>query len=57
MEKRFVEIAAETVIFDAIEKGHTNKNDLIEYMKSETFNNSVKNYADLMEKEFKAGLS
>jgi hypothetical protein len=36
--------AIQMVIMDAIEKGHTNSNELIEYMKSEVFANAVKNY-------------
>lgn len=37
-------IAIEMVILDAIEKGHTNASELVEYMKSEVFKNAVKNY-------------
>jgi hypothetical protein len=43
--------AIQMVIMDAIEKGHTNSNELIEYMKSEVFENAVKNYV-LMFNEF-----
>ena len=35
--------AIQMVIMDAIEKGHTNANELIEYMKSEVFEKAVKN--------------
>jgi hypothetical protein len=35
------------VIMDAIEKGHTNATELIEYMKSEVFEKAVKNYINL----------
>jgi hypothetical protein len=38
------ELAVKMVILDAIEKGHTNTNELIEYMSSETFKNAVNNY-------------
>jgi hypothetical protein len=38
------ELAVKMVILDAIEKGHTNTNDLIEYMSSKTFENAVNNY-------------
>jgi hypothetical protein len=36
--------AIQMVIMDAIEKGHTNTNELIQYMKSEVFETAVKNY-------------
>ena len=39
--------AIQMVIMDAIEKGHTNSNELIEYMKSEVFEKAVKNYINL----------
>lgn len=42
------EIAIQMVIMDAIEKGHTNTNELIEYMKSEVFAKAVKGYLQLM---------
>ena len=35
------EMAVETVIMDAIQKGHTNKNELVEYMKTDVFEKSV----------------
>jgi hypothetical protein len=40
--------AIQLVIMDAIEKGHINKNDLIEFMKSEVFEKAVKNYVKLL---------
>ncbi len=43
-----LEIAVQLVIMDAIEKGHTDKKDLIAYMSSETFNNAVENYLSLI---------
>lgn len=42
------EIAIQMVIMDAIEKGHTNTSELIEYMKSLVFQNAVKSYLSLM---------
>ncbi len=36
--------AIQMVIMDAIEKGHTNTNELIDYMKSKVFEKAVKNY-------------
>jgi hypothetical protein len=39
--------AIQMVIMDAIEKGHTNANELIEYMKSEVFEKAVKNYISM----------
>lgn len=44
-------IAIQLVIMDAIERGHTNTSELCEYMKSDTFLNSVKEYISLMESE------
>lgn len=42
------EAAIQMVIMDAIEKGHTNTSELVEYMKSLVFENAVKNYLSLM---------
>jgi hypothetical protein len=39
--------AIQMVIMDAIEKGHKNANELIEYMKSEVFEKAVKNYISM----------
>ena len=39
--------AVQMVIMDAIEKGHTNASELIEYMKSEVFQKAVKNYISM----------
>jgi hypothetical protein len=36
--------AIQMVIMDAIEKGHTNAKDLIDFMKSEIFEKAVQNY-------------
>ena len=41
--------AIQMVFMDAIEKGHTNAKDLIDYMKSEVFEKSVKNYIALFD--------
>ena len=41
------EVAMKMVLMDAIEKGHTNQNDLIEYMKSEVFETAVRNYISM----------
>ena len=43
------EKAIQLVIMDAFEKGHTNLDEIVEYMKSEVFENSVKGYLELME--------
>ena len=41
-----IEIAAQVVIMDAIEKGHTKVSELVEYMKSEVFEIAVKSYLE-----------
>jgi hypothetical protein len=41
--------AIQMVIMDAIEKGHTNANELIDYMKSEVFETAVNNYISLLD--------
>ena len=41
------EVAMKMVIMDAIEKGHTNQNDLIAYMKSEVFETAVRHYISM----------
>ena len=43
------EVAIKMVIMDAIEKGHTNTNELIAYMKSEVFNTAVINYKNMLQ--------
>lgn len=48
MEKN-IELAMQLTIMDAMEKGHTNKDELILYMESETFKSSVKNYLSTMD--------
>jgi len=42
-------LAIQFVVMDAMEKGHTNTDELIEYMKSNTFEIAVKGYLSLME--------
>lgn len=42
------ELAMKMVILDAIEKGHTNKNDLINYMAIKPFESAVKSYISFM---------
>lgn len=41
------ESAMKMVIMDAMEKGHINQSELMEYMKSEVFEKQVKNYIAL----------
>jgi len=43
-----MQTAIQMVIMDAIEKGHTNRNELIEYMKSEVFEKAVENYISML---------
>ena len=43
-----VEFAAQMVIMDAIEKGHTDRDDLLSYMESETFEKAVNGYLSNM---------
>lgn len=45
------EKAIQMVIMDAIEKGHTDKNELIAYMQSEVFEKAVQNYVSLLNQE------
>ena len=43
-----LQAAMQFVIMDAIEKGHTNKAELMQYMETETFETAVRNYIKLM---------
>jgi hypothetical protein len=52
MKELFTKKAIELVIMDAIEKGHTEKNELMEYMKSAEFNRAVSNYVSMFESDF-----
>jgi hypothetical protein len=49
MSKQAAEFGAQMAIMDAMEKGHTDKNELISYMKSETFINAAASYARMFE--------
>ena len=46
---QLVEMAIEQVIMDAIAKGHTDKNQLVAYMASTTFEKAVQSYLELFE--------
>ena len=52
MKQAILEASGQLVIQDAMEKGHTNKAELMEYMKSETFSTAVKSYFDMFVSEF-----
>lgn len=52
MKKTYTEKAIQMVLLDAIEKGHTDKNELNAYMASDTFDAAVKRYVELMVAEF-----
>lgn len=43
------QLAIKIVLLDAIEKGHTNPSDLIKYMKTDTFEKTVKRCLAMME--------
>lgn len=43
-----IQAAIQMVIMDAIEKGHTNASQLIEYMKSDVFEKAVANYVSML---------
>ena len=45
------QIAIQLVVMDAIKKGHTEHGQILEYMKSEVFENAVKRYINLMDNE------
>ena len=53
MEKILLEKAGQMAIMDAIEKGHTDKDQLIEYMASDVFKESAKRYYEMLNAEFK----
>ncbi len=53
MKETILKAAMEMTIMDAIENGHIDKSELIEYMKSETFKTSVNSYVKKFESEFK----
>ena len=41
--------AIQLVLMDSIEKGYTNADELIEYMKTERFQKAVESYVELMQ--------
>lgn len=43
-----IKLAVKMTILDAIEKGHTDKDELIAYMSSETFKKAADNYIELL---------
>ena len=45
-------MAIEMTILDAIENGHTNASELVDYMASETFATSVASYSGMFKSEF-----
>jgi len=44
-----ITMAIQLVVMDAMEKGHTDTDELIEYMKTDVFHKAVKNYVALMD--------
>jgi len=51
-KKTIAEMAMQTVIMDAIEKGHTSPAELSQYVKSDVFIAAVKNCIELFTNEF-----
>ena len=49
MSKQAAAFGMQMAIMDAMEKGHTNKDDLIEYMSSETCKKAAENYAKMFD--------
>lgn len=45
--------AIEMTVLDAIENGADNPEQIAKYMETETFDNSVQRYKEMIEKEFK----
>ena len=43
-----MQLAVQMVIMDAIEKGHTNSNELIDYMQSDVFATAAKSYFEML---------
>ena len=52
-KQSIAQISIQLVIMDALEKGHTKTEDLIQYMKSNVFETAVKTYIVFFDKEFK----
>ena len=53
MDKIIIEKASQMAIMDAMENGHTEKKELIEYMNSKNYSNAVTRYINLFNLEFK----
>ena len=47
-EEKRTEVAMQMVIMDAMEKGHTNKDEIIQFMSSLVFEKQVNEYKALM---------
>ena len=43
-----MQLAVQMIIMDAIEKGHTNSNELIDYMQSDVFATAAKSYFEML---------
>jgi len=52
MKPEYAKAAIKLTLLDAIEKGHTARSELIEFMKSKTFQEAAKRYAKFLEEEF-----
>ncbi len=48
LEATTAQLAIDMVIMDAIERGHTDANDLIRYMNTTTFEKAVKSYISMI---------
>lgn len=44
-----IRMAIQLVVMDAMEKGHTDTEEIIEYMKTDVFHKAVKNYVAIMD--------
>jgi hypothetical protein len=44
-----ITMAIQLVVMDAMEKGHTDTEEIIEYMKTDVFHKAVKNYVAIMD--------
>lgn len=45
-------MAIEMTVLDAIEKGHTNADEIFEYIKTDIFEKAVKRYIKLIQENF-----
>jgi len=52
MTKQAAEFGLKMAVLDAIEKGHTDKEEMIAYMASETCKKAAAEYAKLFDQEF-----